>query len=185
MQAKRPRSSPAPGAAASRAVAPARQAAGSATNAPPEDELPPATAGSSWSLFLTAHAVAVDRIEAALAQAGLPPLAWYDALWALERAAERRLRMSEFEAHMVISRSNITRLVDRLEDAGLVTRERAEEDRRGAFARLTEAGAAMRRRMWVVYGAAIRQFYDRVLDEGEHALVAAAMRRVLSAARDS
>ena len=100
-------------------------------------------AGSVWPLFLTAHSVLVERIEARLAGAGLPPLAWYDVLWALERAPERRLRMSELADHVVLSRSNLTRLVDRLEEAGLVARERSPHDRRAQHIRLTRAGRAL------------------------------------------
>ena len=99
--------------------------------------------GSVWPLFLTTYAVLVERIENRLAQAGLPPLGWYDVLWGLERAPHQRLRMSELAQKVVVSRSNLTRLVDRLEDAGLVERERSEEDRRGAYAVLTESGQAV------------------------------------------
>lgn len=122
---------------------------------------------SAWTLFLTLHAVVIDAIGKRLAEAGLPPLDWYDALWALERAPHRRLRMHEFERWMVISRSNITRLVDRLEAAGLVRRERADDDRRSAFAVLTAEGLRMRHRMWAVYGSAIDSLFHAHLSDDE------------------
>lgn len=140
-------------------------------------------AGSVWPLFLTAHAVLVERIEARLAGAGLPPLAWYDVLWALERAPERRLRMSELADHVVLSRSNLTRLVDRLEEAGLVARERSEEDRRGAYAVITTEGREVRRKMWPTYEAGIREVFDSQLGEAEARPMAAALQRMLDAAR--
>jgi DNA-binding MarR family transcriptional regulator len=140
-------------------------------------------AGSVWPLFLTAHAVLVERIEARLAGAGLPPLAWYDVLWALERAPERRLRMSELAEHVVLSRSNLTRLVDRLEEAGLVARERSEEDRRGAYAVITAEGREVRRKMWPTYEAGIREVFDSQLDAAEARPMAAALQRMLDAAR--
>lgn len=140
-------------------------------------------AGSVWPLFLTAHAVLVERIEARLASASLPPLAWYDVLWALERAPERRLRMSELADHVVLSRSNLTRLVDRLEEAGLVARERSEEDRRGAYAVITPAGRELRRRMWPTYEAGIRAVFDSQLGEAEARHLSAALQRILGAAR--
>lgn len=123
--------------------------------------------GRAWSLFLTAHAVLIEAIERRLAQAGLPALDWYDALWALERAPDQRLRMFEFEHWMVISRSNITRLIDRLEQTGLVARERSDEDRRGAFAVLTVEGKKMRKKMWAVYEAAIDELFDAHLSQAE------------------
>jgi DNA-binding MarR family transcriptional regulator len=139
--------------------------------------------GSVWPLFLTAHAVLVERIEARLAAAALPPLAWYDVLWALERAPERRLRMSELADHVVLSRSNLTRLVDRLEEAGVVARERSEEDRRGAYAVITAAGRELRRRMWPTYESGIRDLFDSQLGEVEARHMQTALRRMLETTR--
>lgn len=139
---------------------------------------------SLWPLFLTAHAVLVSKIESRLSGAGLPPLLWYDVLWALERAPEYRLRMSELADTTVLSRSNLTRLVDRLESAGLVARARAEADRRGAFAVVTSKGRAMRRKTWPIYSAAIKELFDDHIDGGEAAQMQAALRRVLNAARE-
>jgi DNA-binding MarR family transcriptional regulator len=143
------------------------------------------TKGSVWALFLTAHAVLIEAIERRLAQAGLPPLAWYDLLWGLERSPDQRLRMSELADKVVLSRSNLTRLVDRLEGVGLVLRERSEEDRRGAYAVLTETGREMRRRMWPVYQAGIRQLFESQLSDAEAQAMGAVLRRVLAAARES
>jgi DNA-binding MarR family transcriptional regulator len=141
------------------------------------------TKGSVWALFLTTHAVLIEQVEARLARAGLPPLGWYDVLWGLERAAGGRLRMHELAGKVVLSRSNLTRLVDRLEEAGLVARERSAEDRRGAFAVLTEEGKAMRRKMWPVYEACIREYFGSVVSDDEARVLAEVLRRMLVAAR--
>ena len=85
---------------------------------------------SVWPRFVTGYALVITRIEEWLKAAGLPELAWYDVLWALERAPRGRLRMHELADNTVISRSNLTRLVDRLEAALLVTRDRDCLDRR-------------------------------------------------------
>jgi DNA-binding MarR family transcriptional regulator len=138
--------------------------------------------GSVWALFLTVHAMLVGGIERRLAQAGLPALAWYDVLWGLERAPGQRLRMSELADKVVLSRSNLTRLVDRLEDAGLVEREPSEEDRRGAYAVLTESGKAVRRSMWPVYAQGIKDLFESRLGEEEAAVMGATLRRLLAAA---
>jgi DNA-binding MarR family transcriptional regulator len=141
------------------------------------------TKGSVWALFLTTHAVLVERIEERLAQASLPPLGWYDVLWALERADDQRARMSELADKVVLSRSNLTRLVDRLEDARLVARERSEEDRRGAYAVLTEKGKVMRKQMWPVYQSAIRDLFEKTITDSEAEVVGAVLRRILDAGR--
>ena len=135
--------------------------------------------GSVWATFLTAHAVLVEQIEARLAAEELPPLGWYDVLWALERAPDQRLRMNELAAQVVLSRSNLTRLVDRLEEAGLVQRQRSADDRRGAYAVLSAAGKAMRKRMWPVYQTAIRELFEASISDAEAAAMGRALRRVL------
>jgi DNA-binding MarR family transcriptional regulator len=111
----------------------------------------------AWRALLNAHARITGEVEEALAAAGLPPLAWYDVLWPLYRAPARRLRMGALTAEVTLSRTGLTRLVDRIEEAGLVRRESVAEDRRGSYIVLTRAGAEMLRRMWPVY--------ERVLDE--------------------
>jgi DNA-binding MarR family transcriptional regulator len=138
---------------------------------------------SAWPALLTARALVVDAVESRLAEARLPELAWYDVLWALEQAPRRRLRMHELAARTVITRSNLTRLADRLEAAGLVVRERDGEDRRGAFAVLTAAGRQMRGRMWKVYGRAIEELFDRHLSPEEAATLRACLMRVVAAMR--
>jgi DNA-binding MarR family transcriptional regulator len=84
---------------------------------------------------------------------------------------------------VVLSRSNLTRLVDRLEEAGLVARERSEEDRRGAYAVITAEGREVRRKMWPTYEAGIRAVFDSQLGEAEARSMAAALQRMLDAAR--
>lgn len=138
---------------------------------------------SAWAALLTARALVVEAIEKLLADAELPELAWYDVLWALEQAPAGRLRMHELAAQTVITRSNMTRLVDRLEAAGLVSRQRDPEDRRGAFAQLTPAGKQMRARMWKVYGPAIAEFFDDHVSEAEATAMRACLLRIIEASR--
>jgi len=139
--------------------------------------------GSVWALFLTAHSVLVEQIETRLADAGLPSFGWYDVLWGLERAPGQRLRMSELADHVVLSRSNLTRLVDRLEDAKFVRRERSPEDRRGAYAVLTAEGKALRKRMWPVYQAAIQQLFEVQITDEQSQTMGEALTQVLNNAR--
>ena len=126
----------------------------------------------------------MEKVEARLAAAGLPPLTWYDALWALDRAPGNRLRLHEMASHIVLSRSNLTRLIDRLEDAGLVKRERSKTDRRGAFAILTEAGAHIRKTMWPVYKAAIDELFAAHVTQQEAETLERVLNRVLESARN-
>lgn len=78
------------------------------------------------------HADLTERIDAALREAGEIPLRWYDALLCLYEAPERRLRLADLATAALLSRSGLSRLVDRLEEAGLLTREPVADDARGA-----------------------------------------------------
>src|SRR5947209_4747658 len=106
---------------------------------------------AAWRAFLKAHAIIINRIDRDLAAAELPPLSTYDVLIELYEAPEHRLRMHELAQRVVLSRSGLTRLVDRLEAEGLLIRERSGADRRGAYAVVTEEGIAALRRTWPVY----------------------------------
>ena len=116
---------------------------------------------SAWRLLLRTQSLLVERIEGRLRQAGLPPLSWYDVLFALDQEPSKRLRMQHLSDKMLLSRSNITRLADRLERKGLIRREIDRADRRGAFAVLTEEGGAVRKRMWPVYRQGIEEIFAR------------------------
>jgi DNA-binding MarR family transcriptional regulator len=112
---------------------------------------------ATWRAFLNAHAVLMRRIEEDLKAHDLPPLAWYDVLWPLQRAPERRLRINELAEEVVLSRTGLVRLVDRIERAGLLRREPVPEDGRGAYAAITDAGTATLRRMWPIYRRHIQE----------------------------
>jgi DNA-binding MarR family transcriptional regulator len=136
----------------------------------------------AWRSLLNAHASIVARVEQALAAAELPPLAWYDVLWAVRRAPDKRIRMAELADSLTLSRGGITKLVDRLAAAGLLRRERAADDGRGLFAVLTDAGDEMLRRMWPVYARVLRETIVNSLEPHEAAAIAAALERANRAA---
>jgi DNA-binding MarR family transcriptional regulator len=139
--------------------------------------------GHAWAVLLTAHATLLERIESALAAASLPPLSWYDVLWELEKA-DGRLRMIELARRVVLSKSNLSRLADRLEEAKLVERQDAADDRRGYDLVLTRAGRAMRRKMWPVYEAQIQQLFASHLSVEEARVIGEALGRAVKAVRD-
>jgi len=133
---------------------------------------------SAWPFFLMAHDAMVWRIEERLKAEGLPEMNWYVVLWVLETAPENRLRMNELAERAVLTRSNVTRLIDRMEKAGLVERERVEGDRRGAYAKITAAGEAMKLDMWAVYGPAVRELFISQMSVEEEVLMCDVMERL-------
>lgn len=119
-----------------------------------------------------------------LVEASLPPLVWYDALWALERAPKGQLRMHELAHNMVISRSNLTRLLDKLEEAKLAQRERSSDDRRGAHAVITVEGRKLRKHMWAVYAKAIDTHFNQHLSAHEQQVIAQVMLKLIAKNRN-
>jgi DNA-binding MarR family transcriptional regulator len=100
---------------------------------------------SVWRSFLRAHARLVRVLEAELVTKHPLSLGGYDVLVQLAESPDRRLRMAELADAVLLSRSGVTRLVERLEVAGMVTRERFESDGRGVVAVLTTKGVDMLR----------------------------------------
>ncbi|WP_426566031.1 MarR family winged helix-turn-helix transcriptional regulator [Angustibacter sp. McL0619] len=95
---------------------------------------------AAWRSFLRAHASVVRRLEADLLRVHGLSLGVYDVLVQLVEAPERRLRMTELADAVLLSRSGLTRLVDRMVRDGYVIREPDPGDARGVWAVLTPAG---------------------------------------------
>jgi len=137
----------------------------------------------AWARLIVAHALLVERVEAAFAEADLPSLDWYDLLWVLESADHGRLRMADIADRVVVSRSNVTRLADRLEKAGLVTRASCPQDGRSTFCVITDKGRALRARMWAVYRKQIETHFGRHLAAREAEDRAGVLERIISSLR--
>lgn len=94
----------------------------------------------AWRSFLRVHAHLTRTLESELVAAHDLPLPSYEVLLHLAEAPSRRLRMTELADRVLLSRSGLTRLVDRLERDGLVERASCPNDARGTHAVLTDAG---------------------------------------------
>jgi DNA-binding MarR family transcriptional regulator len=117
----------------------------------------------AWRAFLRAHARLTRELERELQADQSMALADYDVLVQLAAADDGRLRMSELADRVLLSRSGITRLVDRLEAAGLVERVVCESDRRGQLAQLTDAGLARLREASPTHLRGVAEhFLDRI-----------------------
>ena len=131
----------------------------------------------AWRALLNTHARMTGAIERALADHGLPPLAWYDVLWALHRSG-KTLRMGELADAATISRSGLTRLVDRLEAEGLLERRPAKDDRRAIDVTITAAGSRLLRRMWPVYEQVLREAFEAKLSRADARAVSGALAKL-------
>jgi len=95
---------------------------------------------AAWRGMLRTHAELTRELDAELAREHDMPLSSYEVLLYLNDSNGGRMRMSELADSVLLSRSGLTRLVDRLERQGLLKRERCESDARGLFAEITPAG---------------------------------------------
>ena len=136
---------------------------------------------AAWREFLRAHAVVTSTLSAELEAARDLPLPWYDVLVGLSEAPGDRLRMQDLAARVLFSRSGLTRLVDRMVKAGLVARERCEDDRRGTFAVLTAEGRRRLREASGVHLRGVHEHFTSHLTDDDVQALRAALGRVLDA----
>jgi DNA-binding MarR family transcriptional regulator len=94
----------------------------------------------AWRGMLRAHAALTKALDGDLESAHGLPLTSYEVLMYLNDAEGRRMRMRDLATSVILSRSGLTRLVDRLEREGLIRRESCPSDARGAYAAITPAG---------------------------------------------
>jgi DNA-binding MarR family transcriptional regulator len=138
----------------------------------------------TWRAVVTSHAAVTERVQKALAAADLPPLSWFELLWAVKRSSNGRPRMSELAERLTLSRGGITKLVDRLQDAGYLKRVPCTEDRRSLEAELTSAGERMVEEMRTVYAAEVERHLGTLTAE-EAELVSAALEKVTGSTCDN
>ncbi len=138
------------------------------------------TAGVAWERTLRTVSRLLRVFDREMQDDVDVPLTWYDVLVQLYLAPDLRLRMQTLSDSLVLTRSGATRLVDRIEKAGLVRREPAAEDRRGYYAILTEKGQRLMERAQVAHGAGIERHFGRHLNSGEQKTLFAIMSKLLA-----
>jgi len=110
----------------------------------------------AWQALRHSHLTLFERVQSALSEAGLPDLAWYDVLAQLD-ASESAQRPKDLLGHVSVTKSGLTRLLDRIEKAGLIERSYRRSDRRGTFLSITREGRGVL--------SEIKPVRDRVFDE--------------------
>jgi DNA-binding MarR family transcriptional regulator len=132
----------------------------------------------AWRAFLAAHARVTAALERELvAERGLP-LAWYDVLVQLSEAPVGRLRMTDLAAAVLLSKSGLTRLVDRMAEAGLVERSPNDADRRGRIVCLTAAGTARLREAAPVHLRGVQEHFGARLTGNDARLLSETLAKV-------
>src|SRR2546425_12849831 len=137
-----------------------------------------------WKQFLRAHRQLTGVLGAELEQERGLPLGWYEVLLHLANAPDNRLRMGDLADAAMLSPSGLTRLVDRMVDAGLVARAPCPSDPRVLSALLMPAGRATLRRAAPTHLRGIDEHFARMLTDEEVAVMTRAFGRVLDALND-
>jgi DNA-binding MarR family transcriptional regulator len=138
----------------------------------------------AWRGMLRVHAALVRELDAELDAAHELPLSSYDVLIYLQAAPDKRLRMAELADSVLLSRSGVTRLVDRLEREGLIVRDTCTSDGRGCFAVLTQEGEDMLARARPTHLEGVRERFLRHFTEDELTQLATFWERVKPGAAD-
>jgi DNA-binding MarR family transcriptional regulator len=133
---------------------------------------------AAWRLFLESATALIDLLDAGLQQRAGISLRWYDVLVHLEEAADGRLRMNEVAREVVASKSGLTRVVDGMERAGLVRRERPASDRRVIEVVITARGLDVLHTARPFHRDDIERHFARHLDDRDVKAVIRALSRV-------
>lgn len=112
---------------------------------------------SAWIGLVQAQQSLIDKVEVELKEEGFPPLSWYDVLWELDRTEGGILRLNDLGKRVLLDKCNVTRLAQRLEEAGYVVRGQCPNDGRGITAEITNEGKKLRKKMWPVYEKVVRE----------------------------
>ena len=121
----------------------------------------------AWRALLVTHAALVRRLNEELEQERGLPLGWYEVLLHLNEAPQGSLRMGDLARRALLTPSGLTRLVDRMEKAGLVERQACGDDRRGSWATLTPAGRKKLKESSPVHVRGVDQYFARHLTKEE------------------
>jgi DNA-binding MarR family transcriptional regulator len=120
----------------------------------------------AWRLYFESALALIDVLDAELQRDVALPLRWYDVLVKLEETPDG-LRMNELAERILYSKSGFTRVVDRMEGAGLVRRVRPQSDRRSILVVLTEDGRSTMEHARRHHRDAIEQHFSSHLSDSD------------------
>ena len=138
---------------------------------------------NAWGAFLTAHKALETILTRELESACGLPLTWFDALAQLRMAHGRRLTMTQLATALLFSKSGLTRLIDRMVEAGLVERFARPGDRRSLHIALADAGEVKYRQALPIHLDHVKRHFAAYIEDNEAAAVESALTRMARAVR--
>lgn len=140
-------------------------------------------AGDALFLFLRAHRVLFDQVDREFRGKQGLSLALWEVLVILSMAPEMRLRMVDITRHMLVSKSNVTHLIDQLVRVGMVRREASASDRRLVYAIMTDVGIEAVSQGGDVFNETARTHFAEHMTATEVQKLASGLSKVISAHR--
>ena len=136
----------------------------------------------AWRLYFESALAVIDVLDGELERDAGLPMRWYDVLVQLEDAPDG-LRMNELAERILYSKSGFTRVVDKMEAAGLVRRVRPEHDRRSVFVLLTDHGRETMQRARRHHRHGIEEHFSRHLADTDIKVLTRALEKISAHAR--
>ena len=113
-----------------------------------------------WTELIRASERALSQIEATLSDVNLPTLIWYDALLEIEKTGTDGIRPYALKERLLMPQYGTSRLLGRIERAGYIRRVACDGDGRGHVVQITDAGKAVRKRMWPIYQQCLVDIFE-------------------------
>ena len=135
---------------------------------------------AAWMTLLQAHAAVVTALSDKLETERGLPLSWHEVLVHLAAAPDGKLRMQDLARSVLLSKSGVTRLVDRMGEAGLVERTACASDRRVIYAAITDQGRSELIAALPVFMEGFEEHFARFLSDGDAKALRSSLRKVLA-----
>lgn len=137
---------------------------------------------AAWLVLLQTQSVVVDALEGDLQRESGVPLPWLEVLMQVTSAPDGLLPMQELARSVLLSKSGVTRLVDRMVAAGLIAREACPTDRRIVYATATPEGRAALKKALPLHAASLARHFSSLLTPAELVMLRTTLKKVLDAA---
>jgi DNA-binding MarR family transcriptional regulator len=133
----------------------------------------------SWKAFFLVGHLMEEFVNADLAKANVGTQSEYDVLYTLDQAPGSILSMKDLSASLTLSHSGLSRMIDRLEEQGYVSRCGVEADKRSVGVQLEDTGRERLRSVWGVMSETVAERFGRVLSDQDHEQLLKLMEKLL------
>jgi len=134
----------------------------------------------AWAKMVGLTQKALAQIDQQLAQAGLISLAWYDVIYAVYSSPDRKLRLSDLVEEVILSKSALSRSVEKLVQEGLLKKTPCSSDSRAAWLEVTSAGKDALRKSWPIYKKGIQEHFASKISKKEAEILVGLLSRSTS-----